>query len=119
MKKKIFLAILLVLLVVGAVGGIKFLQIRKLIDSGKSFMPPPETVSSAMVREEKWQETLSAIGSVTAVQGVDVSTEIAGIVHDITFESGATVTNGTVLVRLDTSSEEAQLRAIEAQVELA
>lgn len=87
--------------------------------SGKSFVVPPETVSSVVAREEKWQGTLTAIGSVTAVQGVTVTPEIAGIVHEIAFESGATVTKGDLLVRLDTSTEEAQLRALEAQEELA
>src|SRR5262249_50913109 len=85
----------------------------------KSFAQPPETISSAVVREEKWQTTLVAIGSVTAVEGVNVTTEIAGLVRDISFESGAVVAKDAILVRLDTSSEEAQLRAIEAQLELA
>ena len=72
-----------------------------------------------MAHEEKWQDTLTAVGSINAVQGVTVSPEIAGKVSEITFESGAVVAKGDLLVRLDTSSEEAQLRAIEAQVELA
>jgi membrane fusion protein (multidrug efflux system) len=62
---------------------------------------------------------LTAIGSVTAVQGVSVTTEIPGTVRDIAFESGAVVAKGDLLVRLDTSSEEAQLRALEAQVDWA
>jgi len=119
MIRKILIAVFVVLLVVGALAGVKMLQIKKLIASGKSFVVPPETVSSALVREEKWQGTLTAIGSVTAVQGVTVTPEIAGIVHEITFESGATVSKGDLLVRLDTSTEEAQLRALEAQEELA
>src|SRR5262249_30356067 len=76
-------------------------------------------VSSTIVREEKWQTTLTAIGSVTAVEGVNVTTEVAGLVREICFESGAVVAKDAVLVRLDTSSEEAQLRAIQAQLELA
>ena len=71
------------------------------------------------MHEEKWPDTLTAIGSISAEQGVTVSPEIAGKVSEIAFESGAVVAKGDLLVRLDTSSEEAQLRAIEAQVELA
>src|SRR5208283_5554206 len=78
-----------------------------------------ETIASAVAHEEKWQDTLTAIGSINAVQGVTVSPEIAGKVSEIAFESGAVVARGDLLVRLDTSSEEAQLRAVEAQVELA
>ncbi len=119
MKSKIALALLVVLLVGGGLAGVKMLQIRKLIAAGQAFVTPPETVSSVLVREEKWQDTLTAIGSIAAVQGVSITPDIPGTVREIAFESGAVVSQGDLLVRLDTSSEEAQLRAIEAQVELA
>jgi membrane fusion protein (multidrug efflux system) len=119
MTRKIFIAVFVVLLVVGALAGVKTLQIRKLMAGGKNFAPPPESVSTVVAREEKWQGTLTAIGSVTAVQGVMVTPEIAGIVREIAFESGAVVSTSNLLVRLDTSAEEAQLRALEAQEELA
>jgi membrane fusion protein (multidrug efflux system) len=119
MKKTAFTAVLLVILVVAALVGIKGTQFKKLMAAGQGFTPPPETVSSAVVHEEKWQETLDAVASITAVQGVNVTTELAGIVREIAFESGAVVKEGDLLVRLDTSLEEAQLRALEAQAELA
>lgn len=119
MKRKIVAAIIIVIVVIAGIGGIKALQIRKLIASGKGFAPPPETVSSAVAREEKWQGYLSAIGSVIADQGVMVTPEIAGTVREIKFESGSVVAKGDLLVRMDTSSEEAQLRSLEAQVEFA
>src|SRR5215475_12045275 len=117
--KKIIIGIAIVLLVVGGLGGIKALQIKTLIASAKNFSQPPETVASAVVHEEKWQGTLSAIGSITAVQGVTITPEIAGTVREIAFESGAKVAKGDLLVKLDTSSEEAQLRSLEAQVQWA
>jgi membrane fusion protein (multidrug efflux system) len=70
-------------------------------------------------REEKWQETLNTIGSISAVQGVNVTPEVAGTVSEIAFESGAMVNKGDLLVRLDTSTEEAELRALQAQANLA
>ena len=119
MKLKITLAMVLVLLVVGGLAGVKVLQVRKLIAAGQAFAPPPETVSSFVVREEQWQGALTAIGSIAAVQGVTLTPEIPGTVREIAFESGAVVAKGDLLVRLDLSSEEAQLRAVEAQAELA
>jgi len=119
MKTKIAIALFIVLLVIGGLAGVKTLQIRTLIASGSKFVPPPESISSAVVRAETWQGTLSAVGTITAVQGVTITPEIAGAVREIAFESGAVVAKGDLLVRLDTSSEEAQLRAVEAQVELA
>jgi membrane fusion protein, multidrug efflux system len=119
MIRKISLAVFLVLLVLGGLAGVKALQFKKLRAAGKGFAPPPECVSSVVVREDKWQGALAAIGSITAVQGVTVTPDIPGIAREIAFESGAVVTNGALLVRLDTSAEEAQLRALEAQEDLA
>jgi membrane fusion protein (multidrug efflux system) len=119
MKSRIAIGILIVLVVFGALAGVKTLQIKKLIAGSKGYAPQPESVSSAVVREENWPVTLTAIGSITAVQGVTVNPELAGIVSQIGFESGAVVAKGDLLVKLDTSLEEAQLRALEAQEDLA
>jgi membrane fusion protein, multidrug efflux system len=119
MTRKVILAVFVVLLVAGGLAGIKALQVSKVIDMGKSYVTPPEAVSSVTVGEESWQGTLSAIGSVVAVQGVTITPEVAGTVTEIAFESGKLVAKGDLLVKLDTSSEEAQLRAMEAQLDLA
>jgi membrane fusion protein (multidrug efflux system) len=119
MKLKIVLSVGIVLLVLGVVGGIKAVQIKTLIATSKAMVPPPDTVSSFIAREEKWQGTINAIGSIVAVQGVTIAPELAGLVQEIAFESGAVVSKGDLLVRLDTSLERAQLSAIEAQVQLA
>ena len=119
MKKKLMLGLIVVIAVAGGLGIVKALQIRTLIAAAGSMVPPPETVATAEARLEKWQATLSAIGSVTAAQGVMVAPEIAGTIREISFESGAKVNQGDLLIKLDTSSEDAQLRAAEAQMELA
>ncbi|HZR17940.1 MAG TPA: efflux RND transporter periplasmic adaptor subunit [Verrucomicrobiae bacterium] len=119
MIRKIVIAVAIVLLIAAGLVGVKALQIRKLAEMGKSFAQPPESVSVATVKAEKWQGSLTAIGSVTAIQGVTITPEIAGTVTEIAFESGGIVAKGDLLARLDTSSEEAQLRAVEAQLELA
>ena len=119
MIRKVLIAVFVVLVVVGTLAGVKTLQIRTLMAAGKSYASPPESVSTFTAREEKWQGTITAIGSVTAVQGVPVTPELAGIIHEIAFESGAVVAKDALLVRLDTSTEEAQLHALEAQEELA
>ncbi len=105
---------LLILLV-----GIKGLQISKMMAAAKATTQPPQTVSSAEVREENWAPVLSAIGSVSAVQGAIVAAELGGVVSDIKFENGGSAKKGDVLMRLDTSAEEALLRSAEAEAELA
>ena len=117
--RKIVIAVVIVLIIAGGLAGIKALQVKKLMEMGKTYAPPPESVSTVAVRAEKWQGTLDTIASIVAVQGVTITPELAGTVTRIAFESGAVVSKGDLLVKLDTSSEEAQLRAIEAQLELA
>ncbi len=114
MKSKVFIAIVIVVLVVLGLGGTKMMQIKA---ASGGWSQPPETVSSATAHEEQWQDMLSAVGSVTAVQGVTVTPEIAGMISEIDFESGAVVAKGDLLVRFDTSTEEAQLKALNAQLE--
>jgi membrane fusion protein (multidrug efflux system) len=119
MKAKIALAILIVLVVIGGLAGIKYLQVQKMIAAAKAGGPPPETISSVLAREDTWQGTLTAIGSINAAQGVTITPDIPGVVKEIAFEAGAIVAKDDLLVKLDTSSEVAQLRAAEAQAELA
>jgi multidrug efflux pump subunit AcrA (membrane-fusion protein) len=119
MKKKIALAVVGIVAVVATHRGIKARQIRAMIKSGEGFTMPAETVSATEVKQETWESLVPAVGSVSAVQGVELRAELAGTVREIAFESGGTAAKGQVLVRLDTSSEHAQLRAAEAQSELA
>lgn len=119
MAKKITLTLILVLVLVGVLAGIKGLQFQTMFAQGASFTPPPETVTTATVRRENWQPTLTAVGSVAAVQGVMLSAEMSGAVKSIAFESGATVRAGDLLVELDTAVEQAQLRSAMASADLA
>src|SRR5437762_3966378 len=97
--------------------GIKVMQIAKMTSSPMQM--PATTVTSATVKAEDWAPILSAVGSVSAVQGAVLSTDLAGTVAEVKFESGAVAKKGDVLVRLDVSSEEGQLRTAEADLELA
>src|SRR2546421_4453258 len=80
---------------------------------------PATTVTSAPVKEEDWPPILSSVGSISAVQGAVVSTELGGTVSEIKFQNGGEAKKGDVLMRLDASSEEAQLHTAEADLELA
>ncbi len=106
------LVVLIILLV-----GIKAMQIGKMMSSPMTM--PPTTVSSVVVKEEDWAPKLTAVGSVSAVQGAVVSAELAGVVADVEFQNGGDAKKGDVLVKLDTSSEDAQLHTAEADAALA
>src|SRR5687767_7480347 len=111
---------------IGALGFVKFRQVQEGIAQAAAFQPPPEAVTSIVAKQEKWPETLSAIGTIAAVQGVIVSADLPGIVERIDFQSGDAVNSGDILVQLDTKQEQAQLAqqlarllAVEAAGELA
>jgi len=118
-KKPIVFAVLGLIVLIGALAAIKALQIRAMIEQGKKAVPPPETVTTAEVRAESWETALTAVGSLTAVQGVTVAAELPGKVMKITFTPGDRVNGGDLLVSQDTTSEEAQLPGLRAQAELA
>jgi membrane fusion protein, multidrug efflux system len=115
MKKRMIVMLIAVVVFVAAIGAIKFSQVRSAMAQGASFQPPPESVTTSVARQEEWPSTVAAIGTVTAVQGVTVSADLPGIVEKISFTSGRTVRAGNLLVKLDTSQEQAQLRAAESK----
>ncbi len=118
MSKKSILILLALVGVVFVIVLIKVLQIKQLIAGAKVGLPP-QAVTTAVATQETWQPTLTAVGSLSAVQGVTVAAELDGKIVEIDFTSGAAVSKGDVLVRQDTSVEEAQLRSAESAVELA
>jgi membrane fusion protein (multidrug efflux system) len=102
-------------------GFVKFTQIQGFMKLAKSgaFEPPPTAVTTDVAQQSEWQPTLESVGSLTAVNGVTVSTDLAGIVRQIAFESGSKVHAGDLLLRMDTTQEEAQLHQSEAQRDFA
>jgi membrane fusion protein (multidrug efflux system) len=77
---------------------------------GAKMAPPPTTVTSAVVKEEDWAPRLSAVGSISAVQGAILSTDLAGTVAEVKFQNGAIAKKGDVLLKLVASQEEADLQ---------
>src|SRR5918995_2322011 len=119
MMKRMLLMLAVMTVIIASLGFVKFQQIQTAIAQGASFQPPPEAVTTIVAEQVQWPETLSAIGSVAAVQGVIVSADLSGTVDRVAFESGRAVRQGDVLVELDTRQERAQLAAAEAQRDLA
>ena len=86
MKLRMFTMLLCVALAIAGIGFAKFKQIQAAIAMGKSFAPPPSAVTTLVLAYQQWEPTIRVIGSLKAVQGVQVSTDLAGIVAEIAFE---------------------------------
>jgi membrane fusion protein (multidrug efflux system) len=119
MMKRMLIMLAIALLFIAAIGTWKVIQIRAAMAQSARFAPPPTAVTTAVATRERWQPVLSAVGSLRAVNGVTVSTDLAGIISQISFQSGTTVKKGNLLVKLDSRQEEAQLRSAEAHRDLA
>ncbi len=118
MTKRLILAILLLIVIFGGIFGWKYYSGIKMMVM-MSQPPPPAVITSAEVRTESWQPYLHAVGSVTPTQGIFVTTEVAGQVHEILAESGQRVKAGDVLLRLDDSVDKADFEGLVAQRTLA
>ena len=119
MKKRMLITLSIVAIFLAAIGLLKFREVRATIAQHASFQPPPEAVTTIVAHRSEWPDSLRAIGTAVAVQGVTVSADLPGIVDRIDFESGRTVKKGVVLVQLDVKQETAQLAAAEARLKLA
>ena len=106
-------------IVFGAVFG--WIEFRdRMIDSFvAAYIPPPVGVEAEPARDDHWDSTLSAVGTVKAVNGVDITTEVGGLVKEIYFASGQSVDEGDVLIQLDDEVEQANLKSFKAQYQLA
>src|SRR5688572_13421226 len=116
------LTILGLLLVVGGLVFVKFSQIKLLIGMGEAMAqagPPPEAVSTTPATLQTWEASLRAVGTVASAKGVQISSEVPGVVKKIGFDSGKLVKKGDVLVVLDSRVERAQLASAQVRRELA
>src|SRR6267143_1506231 len=110
-------AVFAVLFLFLALVDVKLLQFLKM--SSSPMVMPATTVTSAVAKEEDWAPALSSVGTISAVQGAIVATELGGTVSAVGFPNGGEAKKGDVLLKLDTSSEAAQFNTAKADLELA
>ncbi|MGQ0620970.1 MAG: efflux RND transporter periplasmic adaptor subunit [Panacagrimonas sp.] len=119
MKLRMLIMLLLCAVVFGGIFGMKAMG-KKGMDAYFDNMPlPPATISTGVAEQQAWQTELDAPGTLIAVNGAAITTEAAGIVTALHFESGQTVAKGALLAQLDSANQRAELAKLEAQAELA
>jgi membrane fusion protein (multidrug efflux system) len=116
--KRLIFVVLLLVVIFGGIFGWKYF-IGQRMAAMMSAPPPPATIASAEVKVQRWQPYLRAVGSVNATQGIFVTTEVAGQVREIRAESGQMVEARDLLLQLDDSVDQADLKGLLAQRELA
>lgn len=118
LRRRMLVMLGVVLLAVLALAGYKAFSIYQQIQQF-SAPKPPISVAVATASSQPWQSRLPTIGTLKALQGVDLSLEIAGTVKSLKFESGQKVRAGQLLLQLDNDVERALLGTAEADLGLA
>ncbi|MGH6865196.1 MAG: efflux RND transporter periplasmic adaptor subunit [Methyloceanibacter sp.] len=118
MLKRLLIAGIIVALFLG---GLAYFQLvlkpAMIADFIGKMAQPPATVTAEAAKTEGWTDRIHSIGTLVAIEGVEVSPEVGGIVSDYFFDSGEDVEKGAKLVKLDTSVEEADLKSNKATLE--
>lgn len=115
---RLFLVVVFLGVVFGGIFGWKYLQMQEMAKQANQ-PQPPATVATAKAHEVSWRPDIQSVGSISPVQGIEITTEVAGKISEVSFESSSRVENGDVLVRLDDSVDQATLRGLKANRELA
>lgn len=106
-------------IIFGGIYGYKAFVARQMMMAMKNRGAPPVTVTAIKASYDTWQPEIQAVGNLRAVRGVDVTSEISGLVRDIFFRPGQTIKEGYSLVQLNADSDIGQLHALQAQADLA
>jgi len=116
--KPVLMSLVITAVLVVTVVAVKMDQFS-VMAAGGGQVQPPETVSVFVAAEQQWPNTYTAIGTVEADEGIMISAQVPGKVKRITFQSGAEVKAGDVLIEQESINEAAQLNAAQARLKLA
>src|SRR5664279_43194 len=119
MTKRMIIMLTLTGLVLGAVFGFQAFKSVMIAKFMATLSNPPQTVSTTVAASQEWRSQLEAVGSLRAVNGANLSGQVAGIVSAVHFESGADVKKGDLLLELQAEDDKAHLDALKATASLA
>lgn len=118
MIKRLLIAIVLLAIVAGAVVGFNMFRDKAITDFFANMPVPTATVSAVTTEQRSWTPNIEAIGTVSAIQGVDLTVETAGVITEVNFKANQQVKMGDVLLRLDDAVQRADVEAAKTQAAL-
>ncbi|MDT8450530.1 MAG: efflux RND transporter periplasmic adaptor subunit [Wenzhouxiangellaceae bacterium] len=117
-SRRLIVVLAVLAVVFGGLFGLRYFQIQQR-QAQMAQSQPPVAVEAVDAAERRWRQSITAIGSLRAVNGVQVANEIAGVVESVGFESGQLVEAGDVLLQIDAETDRAALATREAEARLA
>lgn len=119
LMRRMIIMLLLVGLLLAALVGWNIMGRVMMAKAVAAMTAPPQTVTSMVAEPDDWQPTLTAVGTLRAVQGADLAMDVAGLVHTVSLASGERVEAGQLLLRLDDADVRARVRQADADAALA
>lgn len=119
MSKRMVGLLIVAVVVFGGVLGAKMFMNSMMNDFLDNMPVPPVTVSAARATQDRWIDSVTAVGSVEAVQGAELATQVGGIVDSIRFDSGSEVKTGDIILTLDGATDRAELKTLQSAARLA
>jgi membrane fusion protein (multidrug efflux system) len=118
-RLRMILTVTIAVVVIGVAVAWHLIQNHFIAAYASSGVLPPATITTLTAEVQPWQPQLTAVASLRASRGVDVTTELDGMVSAVHFSSGANVKAGDLLLELNTDADVAQLHALQASADLA
>lgn len=119
MRRRLAIVLAIMILLVGAAVGFNMVKAHFIRQAMAKNATLAQTVSTATAEYSEWQPQVQAVGSLRAIHGVEVTTEVAGLVRKVDFTSGSDARAGQTLVQLNADPDSAQLQALQAAANLA
>ncbi len=119
MKKRMIIMIIALVVVFGGIFSFDAFRGYMIKQYFAHFEPPPAVISAHPAESKTWTPYLTTVGTLIAINGVSISSEASGLVAELNFKSGQIVTQGQLLVKLDDSVDQADLKNNQAALTLA
>lgn len=119
MKRRLIIVVLVVAVLLGALVAWHLIGLHFMKQALAHNSQPPQTVTTLVAGYSDWQPEIAAVGSVRAVHGVNITTEIAGLVRSVNFRSGEDAKEGQTLVQLNADTDVGTLHSLQAAADLA
>lgn len=116
MAKRIIIVVISLAILFGLVFGFHFFRSIMIGKYIKQMLQQPVTISTVHAQPQTWHPSLKAVGNLTAVNGVDVNSQVAGQVVKVAFQSGQDVKQGDLLIQLDDSMDQQNLKTQQAEL---
>lgn len=119
MIKRVSIVVLVLVVIFGGTFAWNALKTHFIKAYFKNYQAPPVSVTTYTVKPQNWESTLSSVGSVVAINSINVTSQVSGQIQKFYFKSGQHVKKGDPLIQLDDSIDQQALRNDQAQLQLA